>query len=77
MSKKFQDENFLVWEAFPSGGDHGYDDYGRIVFHCVTDRRLRSRFIIAGGDSADAARVIQRAEPAELLEMLKASNEIG
>jgi len=77
MSKKFQDENFLVWEVFASSGDSGYDDYGRIVFHCVTDRRIRSRYVEAGDDSADATRVIERAEAMELLEMLKGSREIS
>ena len=77
MSKTFQDENFLVWEAFPSGGDFGFDDDVRIVFHCVTDRRIRPRFVDTDDDSADAARVIELAEPTELLEILKRSRAIS
>ncbi|HEU5210566.1 MAG TPA: hypothetical protein VFU06_14330 [Longimicrobiales bacterium] len=77
MSRTFQDENFLVWEAFPSGGNFGFDDDVRIVFHCVTDRRVRPRFVETDDDSADAARIILKAAPAELLDMLRRSHEIG
>lgn len=76
MSKTFQDENFLVWEAFPSGGSFGFDEDVKIVFHCVTDRRLRPRYIDTDEDSADALQHIERATPAQLLEMLERSREI-
>lgn len=76
MSKTFQDENFLVWEAFPSSGPFGFADDVKIVFHCVTDRRIRPRDVKTGEDAADAARIIQKADPAELLEMFRQSQEM-
>jgi hypothetical protein len=76
MSKTFQDENFLVWEAFPSGGSYGFDEDVKIIFHCVTDRRMRPRFIATDEDSADAEEQIQRASAPDLLALLKRSREI-
>ncbi|MGH7445143.1 MAG: hypothetical protein ACREKM_09715 [Longimicrobiales bacterium] len=76
MSRSFQDNNFLVWEAFPSGGRFGFDDDVNIIFHCVTDRRLRPRFVQTEDDSADAEQQIQRATAAELLALLNNSREI-
>ncbi len=76
MSRKFQDDNFLVWEAFPSGGDFGFDEDVKIIFHCVTDRRMRPRYVETEDDSADAEQQIQRASAAELLALLNHSREI-
>ncbi len=74
MSRTFQDENFLVWEAFASGG--GLDDDVRIMFHCITDRRIRPRSIATSDDTADATRAVQAAPSTELLGMLKRSQPI-
>ena len=76
MSRTFQDENFLVWEAFPSGGNFGFDEDVKIIFHCVSDRRMRPRFVVTDDDSADAEQQIQRASAAELLALLNHSREI-
>ncbi|MBI4409277.1 MAG: hypothetical protein HY561_06185 [Gemmatimonadetes bacterium] len=70
MAKTFQDENWLVWEAFASAGDFGYSTRPHIVFHCVTDRSLRPRYCEQEGDKADAERVVASASPNELLELL-------
>ena len=77
MSRTFQDENFLVWEAFPSGGPFGFDEDVKIIFHCITDRRMRPRFVATDDDSADAEQNIQRASAAELLALLNNSREIS
>ena len=71
MAATFQDEDFLVWEAFPSGGPYGFDDDVKIVFHCLTDRRLRPRYVETTEDSADAQLQVQRASREELLAMLR------
>lgn len=76
MSRTFQDENFLVWEAFPSGGSFGFDEDVKIIFHCVSDSRVRPRFVVTADDSADAEQQIQRASAAELLALLNNSREI-
>lgn len=74
--RTFQDEDFLVWEAYPSGGAFGYDDDVKIVFHCLTDRRLRPRFIKTSEDSADAEMRLETAAPDELLAMLKRAHAV-
>ena len=45
MSRTFQDENFLVWEVYPSGAKFGASEDPFLVFHCITDRGLRPRSV--------------------------------
>ena len=77
MSRTFQDHNFLVWEAFPSSGRFGYSERPHIVFHCLTLKNLRPRFVSHDGDAADAARTVERSTSAELLELLGRSQEVS
>lgn len=76
MSRSFQDDNFLVWEVFPSGGRFGFDDDVNIIFHCITDRRMRPRFVATDDDSADAQLRVLQASAADLLALLNNSREI-
>lgn len=71
MARSFQDHDFLIWEAYPSGGAFGFDDDVKIVFHCLTDRRRRPRFVQTADDSADAAQIVEQASAEELLAMLE------
>ena len=66
----FQDENLLVWEAYPSGGRHGFSENANIAFHCLSDASIRPRFIMHRGDSADAGRSVREATPEALLALL-------
>ena len=75
MARSFQDTNFLVWEAFPSGGDFGLSTHPHVVFHCLTDRGLRPRFVEFEGDGSDAEKAIAEASAAELLRLLEQSRE--
>lgn len=77
MSRTFQDENFLVWEVYPSGATYGYSENPFLVFHCITDRGLRPRKLRVTGDAADAERLIVRASPTELLELLNQSTTVS
>lgn len=77
MSRTFQDENFRVWEAFPSGNRQGYSENTAVVFHCLTDRSLRPRYIPTDGDSADAERAVRSASREELLRLLERSHEVS
>jgi hypothetical protein len=70
MSRTFQDNDFLVWEVYPSAGRHGFSENAHIIFHCLTDRDIRSRLVQTAGDEADAQKLVQEATPAELLSML-------
>jgi hypothetical protein len=76
MSRNFQDDNFLVWEAYASGGEHGFSDNANVIFHCRTDRSLRSRAAQVGGDNAAAERFLRTAEPKALLALLRDAPEI-
>ena len=76
MSRTFQDENFLVWEVYPSASDFGFSDGPNLVFHCITDRALRPRALPLTGDGATAERLVVGATSMELLDLLKQSREV-
>jgi hypothetical protein len=77
MAKTFQDRNFLVWEAYPSGGRHGASEHPHVVFQCLTQRDIRPRFLRAGMHEADAERLVAEASPADLLEMLERADDLA
>lgn len=76
MSRQIQDQNFLVWEVFPSGGRLGFSKDPYVVFHCLTQRDLRPRRVGLAGDEADAERIVRQSSDAELLSMLERSSEL-
>ena len=76
MSKTFTDENLLMWEAYPSGGDFGFSERPYIVFNCLSNRLLRPRVVQQEGDEADAERIVSTASARELLELFRKSREI-
>lgn len=77
MARQFQDENFLVWEVYPSGSRFGLSESPYLVFHCLTDRQLAPRFLEHGEHEADAERSVVEASPADLLALLRRSRETG
>lgn len=76
MSQTFTDENLLTWEAFASGGRFGLSIRPKVIFHCVSDRSLRARFVEVQGDEADAEELIHDSQIARLRELLKQSKEL-
>jgi hypothetical protein len=76
MARQIQDQNFLVWEVYASGGPHGFSDDPYVVFHCLTQRDLRPRRIRLGEDEGDAQRLVGHASDAELLALLQRSEEL-
>ena len=76
MSKTFQDSNLLKWEVYASSGPHGYANPARIVFHCLSDRSRRARFLPVEGDKADAEREVADADDTQLAELLARSAEL-
>lgn len=76
MSKTFTDDNLLIWEAYPSGGDYGFSDNPYIVFNCLSNRMLRPRVVESNGDEADAERIVSTATSSDLQELFKKSREI-
>ena len=77
MSRTFQDENFLVWEVYPSGSRFGASEDPYLVFHCITDRGLRPRSLQVTGDAADAERFVITASPEELLDLLGSARTVS
>jgi len=76
MSRTFQDSNLLKWEAYASGGAHGYADHARIVFHCMSDRGRRARVVQLDGDQSDAERMVAEASDARLADLLARAQEL-
>jgi hypothetical protein len=76
MSRKFQDENFLIWEVYPSASRFGFSVDPSLIFNCLTDRQVRPRYVVHEGDEADAQRTIVLASQHELMDMLRRSREI-
>ena len=76
MSRQIQDQNFLVWEVYPTGGEQGFSNDPYVIFHCLTQRDLRPRRVELTGDEADAQRIVHQSTDAELLSMLQRSSEL-
>ena len=76
MSRTFQDSNLLKWEAYASGGKHGYADKARIVFHCLSDRGRRARVVQLTGDQSEAERTVADASEAQLAQLLAGAAEL-
>jgi hypothetical protein len=70
MSRTFQDEDLVEWEAFASTGKHGFPDGPLIVFNCMTDRTVRPRVVRMAGDETDAQRKLEIASEKDLLDLL-------
>ena len=70
MARTFQDENFLTWEVFLSGGDHGFSNKPYLTFNCLTDRLKRPRQFQIEGDTADGQKLITSVSDQELMQML-------
>ena len=76
MSRTFQDSNLLKWEAYASGGAHGYSEEARIVFNCLSDRSRRARVVQLGGDQSEAEREVTNASDGRLAELLARAVEL-
>lgn len=76
MSRTFQDEDLLIWEAYASAGKFGLSANPRIVFHCLSDRSRRARFVDREGDKADAEQEVEHASSGELTALLERSHEL-
>lgn len=76
-TRTLQDRDFLVWEVYATGGRHADARNPQVVFHCLTQRDIRPRWLELGEDEADAQRRIAEARPAELLELLESARDIA
>ena len=69
MARTLQDQNFFVWEAYPSAGDHGFTSEPYIVFNCLTDPLQRPRQVQIDGDEADAEKLLTTSNDQQLLDL--------
>lgn len=76
MSRKFQDENFLVWEVYPSASRFGFSEGPLIIFNCLTDRQIRARYVDHTGNEAAAERTVATASTQALRELLRTSRDV-
>jgi hypothetical protein len=70
MSRRITDADLEVWEAYPSGSRRGFADDSVIVFHCLSDRSRRARYVEIGGDVADAQGAVSTRSEDDLLRLL-------
>jgi len=77
MSRTIQDDDFRVWEVYPSAGAEGYVDDPHIIFNCLTNRMIRPRYVeVEGADEAEAERLVVEAPDPVLKEMLLNSRPV-
>lgn len=76
MSQTFTDEDLLTWEAFASGGRFGLSIRPKVIFHCLSDRSRRPRFVQIQGDEADAEELVHESQIGRLRELLSESKEL-
>lgn len=77
MTRMFQDDDFRVWEVYPSAGAEGWTDDPFIVFNCLTNRMIRPRYVeVEGADEAEAERLVVEAPDGVLKEMLGNSRPV-
>jgi hypothetical protein len=76
MSQTFTDVDLRTWEAFATGGRFGLAVRPRVVFHCLSDRSLRPRYVQLDGNEASAEEVVNESGIDGLRELLQRAREL-
>lgn len=76
MARTFQDENFLVWEAFASTGAFGYAEAPQLVFNCLSNKTIRPRYVQLQGWEPEAQRQVQSVSDDELLKLFQTARPL-
>lgn len=76
MTRTFQDDALLLWEAYAAAPRWGEDRGARIMFHCLTDPTLRARVLERDEDRTAIEGRITSADAAELVEMLESAEPL-
>lgn len=76
MTRTFQDDALLLWEAYAAAPRSGEDRGARIMFHCLTDRARRARVLERDEDRTAIEERITSADEAELNEMLESAEPL-
>ncbi len=77
MTRTIQDDDLLVWEAYPSSGENGFPDRTEIVFVCLSDRDRRPRSITRDGATADVEQEVEQASEEALCALLRAAHDVS
>ncbi|MGK7313184.1 MAG: hypothetical protein ACN0LA_13175 [Candidatus Longimicrobiales bacterium M2_2A_002] len=80
MTRTFQDNDLLLWEAYATAPRLGRDQAdrrgARIMFHCLTDRTRRARVLNQDDDRTGVENRVANAEESELTELLNAAESL-
>lgn len=79
MTRTFQDDDLLLWEAYAAAPRAGEGHGARIMFHCLTDRTRKARVAERDEDrtATAAEKRITEADDAELVGMLEESEPLA
>lgn len=76
MIRTVLDGNLMEWEVFASTPRGGLPAPGRIVFRCVSDDGVRTRFHPIEGNRSDAEARIEAGSAEELRALLAEAQEL-
>lgn len=76
MTRRFQDDGLLLWEAYVVAPRSGEGRGARLVFHCLTDRTRRARVLERDEDRSAMEERLTEAEDAELTGLLEVAERL-
>jgi hypothetical protein len=76
MSQTFTDEGLRTWEAFATAGQYGLSTRPKLVFHCISERTVRPRYVLLEGNEADAEEAVHASDVERLRELLREAREL-
>ncbi len=76
MSRTFQDENFLIWEAFASAGPFGYPEAANVVFNCLSNKTIRPRYVELKAAEPEAQRQLESIPDLDLLHLFQSARPL-
>lgn len=77
MSRTIQDRDLHIWEAYASSGESGSPRNSKLVFHCLSDRTRKARFVEREGAKADVEKDIATLSDGQLAEILGEARELS
>jgi hypothetical protein len=76
MTRTIQDQDLHIWEAYASSGDSGSPRNSKMVFHCLSDRTRKARFVEREGAKAGVEKDIATLSDGDLAEILEGAREL-
>jgi hypothetical protein len=69
MARTILGRDLETWESYATTGMHGFSEPARVVFRCLSDRKVRARAFDAG-DKSEAERLVALSSDDELRSLL-------